>query len=161
MSGMLMQTKTNLGSSDILVAPRLHHIGFVVPRIADAAPRFIASLQMTWDGEVFHDPAQTVRVTFLRHASAEEPLIELVEPASPQSRVNSFLKRGGGLHHLCYETDSLSGQLQAVLAAGAVMVLEPTPAVAFSSRKIAWIYTREKLLVEYLERKAESANEEQ
>ncbi len=88
-------------------------------------------------------------------------MIELVEPASPQSRVNSFLKRGGGLHHLCYETDSLSGQLQAVLAAGAVMVLEPTPAVAFSGRKIAWIYTREKLLVEYLERKAEGANQEQ
>jgi methylmalonyl-CoA/ethylmalonyl-CoA epimerase len=160
MSETLIQTKAKVEGSPTLWAPRLHHIGYVVPRISDAAPRFIASLQMTWDGEVFHDPAQTVRVTFLRQASAEEPMIELVEPASPQSRVNSFLKRGGGLHHLCYETDSLSSQLQVVLAAGAVLVLEPTPAVAFNGRKIAWIYTREKLLVEYLERTVEGANAE-
>jgi methylmalonyl-CoA/ethylmalonyl-CoA epimerase len=160
MSEMLIQTKAIVEGSPALAAPRLHHIGYVVPRISDAAPRFIASLQMTWDGIVFHDPAQTVRVTFLRHTSAEEPMIELVEPASPQSRVNSFLKRGGGLHHLCYDTDSLSSQLQVVLAAGAVLVLEPTPAVAFSGRKIAWIYTRERLLVEYLERAVAGANAE-
>ncbi len=154
MSELLKQTKTMPECSNTLAPARLHHIGFVVRRIADAVPGFVSSLEMTWDGEIFHDPTQTVRVTFLRHKSREEPMIELVEPASPQSRVYGFLKRGGGLHHVCYEADSLKSQLETVLSAGAIMVLEPTPAVAFSGRKIAWICTREKLLVEYLQRKA-------
>jgi hypothetical protein len=32
------------------------------------------------------------------------------------------------------------------------VVKNPLPAVAFGGRRIAWVYTPEKLLVEYLER---------
>ena len=131
---------------------RLHHIGFVVPSIEDAVSGFISSFQMDWDEEVFFDPLQTVRVAFLRHRSAEAPLIELVEPASRQSRVAGFLARGGGLHHLCYEVASLPARLESAVSSGAIIVLEPSPAVAFGGRNIAWICTREKLLVEYLQR---------
>lgn len=161
MSDTLKQLPTDLASSAAVpTTARLHHIGFVVPRIADAAASFVTGLRMTWDGKVFHDPVQTVRVTFLRHQSAAEPMIELVEPASPESRVNAFLKRCGGLHHLCYEIESLRDQLKLSLSAGAILVLEPTPAAAFGGREIAWIITRERLLVEYLEgRQKETAAE--
>jgi len=135
----------------------LHHIGIVVPTIQSSIDGFMKGLQMEWDGVVFHDPIQTVRVTFLRHRSPFTPMIELVEPASADSRVIRFLKRGGGLHHLCYEVDSLSARLEMVMSAGAIILLEPTPAVAFCNRKIAWIYTPEKVLVEYLERSPASA----
>jgi methylmalonyl-CoA/ethylmalonyl-CoA epimerase len=131
---------------------RLHHVGFVVPSIADAVDRFIAGMGLRWDGQVFHDPVQTVRVTFLQHPAPEAPQIELVEPASPQSRVAGFLKRGGGLHHLCYEVDSLDARIESALAAGAVLLLPPAQAVAFSGRRIAWMCTPDKLFVEYLER---------
>jgi hypothetical protein len=56
------------------------------------------------------------------------------------------------VHHLCYEVDSLTAQLESVLPSGAIILLEPSPAVAFGGRNIASICTREKLLVKYLQR---------
>jgi methylmalonyl-CoA/ethylmalonyl-CoA epimerase len=131
---------------------RLHHVGIVVPSIAGAVEGLSLGLQMHWNGKVFYDPVQTVRVAFLQHNSPGMPMIELVEPASPQSRVARFIKQGGGLHHLCYEVDSLSVQLKNILSAGAILILESSPAVAFDGREIAWVYTREGLLLEYLRR---------
>jgi methylmalonyl-CoA/ethylmalonyl-CoA epimerase len=130
----------------------LHHIGFVVASIAESAERLTRWIQGSWDGRVFHDPVQTVQVTFLQPRQPQEPLLELVEPDGEQSRVVAFLKRGGGLHHLCYEVDHLETQLRQSRAAGGLIVLSPAPAVAFGGRQIAWVYTREKLLLEYLER---------
>jgi methylmalonyl-CoA/ethylmalonyl-CoA epimerase len=129
---------------------RLHHIGFVVPRISDAVQRFVSGLGVQWDGKVHHDPVQTVKVTFLEHPSGNAPSIELVEPATQDSSVSRFLKRGGGLHHLCYEVKSLDAQLEHALSAGAILISAPCPAVAFDGRKIAWIITPDRLLIEYL-----------
>ena len=130
---------------------RLHHIGFVVPSIAESAPQFCAGMPLTWDGRIFHDPIQTVHVTFLAHRTPEDPLIELVEPENKQSRVTGFLKRGGGLHHLCYEVRALEAEIESSLASGSILIAEPAAAVAFEGRRIAWICTPDRLLIEYLE----------
>lgn len=130
----------------------LHHIGFVVPSIADSVERFISGLRLRWDGKVFHDPLQAVRVTFLEHNWPDAPLIELVEPVSRESHLTAFLKRGGGLHHLCYEVDSLHIRLEDALSSGAILLRAPAPAVAFGGREIAWVCTPDRLLVEYLQR---------
>jgi methylmalonyl-CoA/ethylmalonyl-CoA epimerase len=133
-----------------------HHIGFVVASIHTSVQGFLDSLQAEWDGIIFHDPNQSVRVTFLHGKVAASPVIELVEPAGENSPVIPFLKRGGGLHHLCYETDSLENQLALSRAQGELVVKPPLPAVAFGGRRIAWVYTRNKLLLEYLEREKQS-----
>jgi methylmalonyl-CoA/ethylmalonyl-CoA epimerase len=133
--------------------PTLHHVGFVVASIADSAERFTRAIHGAWDGRIIHDPIQTVHVTFLQQPSPAEALIELVQPDGSQSRVAGFLKRGGGLHHLCYEVDGLEEQLEYSRSIGAVVTQKPARAVAFDGRRIAWIYTREKLLLEYLERR--------
>jgi len=131
----------------------LHHIGFVVGSIEKTVDRFARSISAQWDGQIIADPLQGVRITFLRSvASPSESLIELVEPAGAKSPVENFLKRGGGLHHLCYEVDSLTAQLQLSRSLGALIVRQPMPAVAFGGRHIAWVYTADKLLTEYLAR---------
>jgi methylmalonyl-CoA/ethylmalonyl-CoA epimerase len=129
-----------------------HHVGFVVASIPDAVQGIAKSLDAEWDGEITHDPLQAVRVTFLRRQNPADPLVELVEPAGDKSPVQSFLKRGGGLHHLCYEVDQLEKQLELSRLNGGLIVRPPVPAVAFGGRRIAWFYTKEKLLIEYLER---------
>lgn len=133
---------------------RLHHVGFVVRSIDKVVKRYADTLGLVWDGKVFHDPIQTVRVTFLYHPGSEQtqPALELVEPESDESRVAKFLKKGGGMHHLCYEVESLDGWVAHIEAIGGLVVQTPVPAVAFDGRKIAWVYTREMLLVEYLQR---------
>jgi methylmalonyl-CoA/ethylmalonyl-CoA epimerase len=130
----------------------LHHIGFVVASIQSAAAGFVRSLALEWDGRIIHDPVQTVYVSFFHPASAGNAVIELVEPEGNGSAVHKFLRRGGGLHHLCYEVDSLEEQLERTKANRDLVVRPPQPAVAFDGRRIAWTYTRNQLLVEYLER---------
>src|SRR5258707_15862015 len=84
-----------------------HHVGFVVASIEKSIKGFSESTESEWDGVVTHDPNQGVRVTFLRSNEAADPLLELVEPAGEDSPVIPFLKKGGGLHHLCYEVEGL------------------------------------------------------
>lgn len=129
-----------------------HHIGFVVASIENSVEGFRETLDADWDGQIFHDPNQAVKVTFLRGRQAGTPCLELVQPAGENSPVEPFLKRGGGLHHLCYEVDDLEAQLQLSRTQRGIMVRPPLPAVAFDGRRIAWVYTKNKLLVEYLER---------
>lgn len=130
---------------------RLHHIGFVVSSIKDSAPKFARSLDANWDEVIYADPYQKVRVTFLR-AAQEDARIELVEPNAEDNPVNLFLKKNGpGLHHLCYEVDSLEEALAELRSKGALLAKPPKPTVAFGGRRIAWVLTAEKLLLELLE----------
>lgn len=129
-----------------------HHVGFVVASIAKAVEPLRASLGASWDGVITHDPKQDVKVCFLRGASEGDPLFELVEPVSEDSPVRRFLSGGGGLHHVCYETDSLEEELERLRGLRALIVQQPVSAAAFQMRRIAWVYTRQKLLIELLER---------
>jgi methylmalonyl-CoA/ethylmalonyl-CoA epimerase len=135
-----------------LRAASFHHVGYVVSSIAQVGQDFARSLGAEWDGAIIHDPLQEARVTFMRCAGPESPAVELVEPAGDTSPLHKVVAKGGGLHHVCYEVDSLDAQLVQSRAAGCLVVKNPLPAVAFGSRRIAWVYTRQKLLVEYLER---------
>lgn len=148
MNGQLMMTE----SMDFENGVALHHVGYVVRSIQQAAEGFARSLALEWDGRIVHDPLQTVYVSFLRPRIQGNPVIELVEPEGSDSAVSKFSEQGGGLHHLCYEVDSLAKQLQWTRDNRDLVVRPSVPAAAFEGRRIAWIYTRNKLLVEYLER---------
>ena len=130
---------------------RLHHIGYVVASIDVAMPGFVGSLRANWDGRVFHDLNQKVRVAFLT-TRPEDAQVELVEPVGDDSPVLRFLReKGGGLHHVCYEVADLENQLLEFRSRGAAIAKRPKPAVAFDGRRIAWIMTAERILIELLE----------
>lgn len=128
-----------------------HHVGFVVPDIAATVEGFVRSLGATWDGCVYADPNQKVKVTFLITRPGD-PQIELVEPVGEDSPVLRFLReKGSGLHHVCYEVEDLEQSMTEMRTRGAIIARRPKPAVAFHGRRIAWMLTAEKLLVELLE----------
>jgi methylmalonyl-CoA/ethylmalonyl-CoA epimerase len=131
----------------------LHHLGVVVASISAIADEFSSSMSATWDGRIIHDPLQQVRVAFFSPVNESNPVFELVEPASEFSPVTNFLSKRVGLHHICYEIDDLDAGLQSSRAAGFFVVSIPKPAVAFSGRRIAWISSKSRLLMELLERK--------
>lgn len=128
----------------------LHHVGFVVEDIRRSMPGLVQSLQGTWDGRIWHDPLQGVSVAFLERPG--EASIELVMPAGAASPVSRFLEsNGGGLHHMCYAVADLDAAVNEFRSRGAVLAAPAKPAVAFEGRRIAWLMTREKLLIELLE----------
>lgn len=131
--------------------PSLHHVGYVVPSIAEGLARWKAALPVVSVSPPFDDEIQRARVLFLELA-AGGPALELVEPLPGNSGVAQFLQRGGGLHHICFEVDNLQDQIRHMRAQDALLLQHPEPAVAFGGRFIAWMMTRDKLLVEYLER---------
>lgn len=135
------------GSGSLL---HFHHVGFVVPDITAGLSAFRQSLPLSWDGHVFSDPLQKVNVAFLSAAPGEAS-IELVAPHSEESPVSRFLVNGGGLHHVCYEVENLEDAVREMRSRGASIAGRPKPAVAFAGRRIAWVITREKLLIELLE----------
>jgi methylmalonyl-CoA/ethylmalonyl-CoA epimerase len=130
---------------------RFHHVGFVVTSIQKTATSFAQSVGATWSGDIVHDPLQVVRVTFLEPQNPTLPTIELVEPVGETSTVAGFLQRGGGLHHLCYEVEDLDRQLKWSRSNGDLVARLPMAAAAFGGRRISWVYTKNKLLLEYLE----------
>lgn len=133
--------------------PSLHHIGYVVPSIAESLERWQATLSVVSVSAIFRDDIQRAQVLFLEFASGG-PTLELVEPVGGDSPVAGFLQKGGGLHHLCFEVDDLQEQIRRVKARRGMLLRRPQPAVAFGGRQIAWMITRDKLLVEYLQRRA-------
>jgi methylmalonyl-CoA/ethylmalonyl-CoA epimerase len=130
----------------------LHHLGFVVPSISAAGDQFAAIMSAEWNGQIIHDPIQRVRVAFFTPHDERNPVFELVEPAAEASPVRKFLNKGGGLHHVCYELDDLETGLQEARRAGFAIVARPAPAVAFAGRRIAWVVSTSRLLIEFLER---------
>jgi methylmalonyl-CoA/ethylmalonyl-CoA epimerase len=126
-------------------------VGFVVNSIEAVAARFAGSIGATWNHTIVHDRLQVVRVSFIHASNPLGTSVELVEPAGVGSPVERFLRGGGGLHHLCYEVDHLEEQLKSSRSMGGVVVRPPLPAVAFEGRRIAWVFTKDKLLIEFLE----------
>ncbi len=137
--------------TETLSQGHLHHVGFAVRNIENEVHGFVNPLFASWDAKIFEDPLQKARVTFLRTACPSDAWIELVEPTAPDSPVQEFVKKGGGLHHLCYEVPDLTAHLWKMRKLGAVIVKPPLPAVAFENRRIAWIWTMQRLLLEFLE----------
>jgi methylmalonyl-CoA/ethylmalonyl-CoA epimerase len=130
---------------------KLHHLGFVVASLQESSSGFIESLGAKADSGIIHDPLQKVFVQFLRMPAQDEVRIELVAPARPDSPVLAFLEKGGGLHHVCYEVRDLEQAIAQARSRKCLLVRPPKPAAAFAGRRIAWLMTPEKLLIEYLE----------
>ena len=132
--------------------PSLHHVGYVVKSIAASLELMRVSLSAIAESQTFDDGIQRARVAFLDLPPDGAVKVELVEPLGSDSPVAAFLEKGGGLHHLCFEVDDLDQHISEMKTKKAVLLRRPKPAVAFSGRRIAWVLTSEKLLVEYLER---------
>jgi methylmalonyl-CoA/ethylmalonyl-CoA epimerase len=134
---------------------KLHHFGFVVADIAAGMAGFTRSLAAHWDGRIYDDPLQKVKVAFLTTRPGDAQ-IELVQPNAEDSPVTRFLReKGGGFHHVCYEVADLEEEMAEMKSRGALIARRPKPAVAFEGRRIAWMLTAEKMLVELLERQAQ------
>jgi methylmalonyl-CoA/ethylmalonyl-CoA epimerase len=129
-----------------------HHVGYAVSSIERSLPEWCAALHPIATRGPFDDPLQRARVLFLEFAPSGATQLELIEPLGLDTPLVRFLEKGGGLHHVCFEVDDLENHIGQMKACKAMLIRRPQPAVAFQGRKIAWMATREKLLVEYLER---------
>ena len=129
---------------------RLCHVGIVVRSIEEQLLYYQEHFGLTPFLPNTHDPLQDVYVAFLQSEDSMV-LLELIEPASEASPVANALERGGGLNHLCYSVPNLDTAIDHLVDKGAILVQPPTPAIAFGGRRIAFVYTKLRELVELVE----------
>jgi catechol 2,3-dioxygenase-like lactoylglutathione lyase family enzyme len=67
------------------------------------------------------------------------------------SPIEQHVRRGGGAYHFCFVVADLDAALAEVKAARGMVVLKPTPDVAFPGRRIAFFMHRAHGLVELVE----------
>lgn len=129
---------------------KIHHIGIVTADIENACKQYADFFDFKRATDIVTDPIHKSKLVLL--ANGDNSLsIELIEPVGEDSPVADFLNRGGGLHHICYETRSLVQSLNHMRSLGALLVSGPSPAVLFDGRPVVFVYTRSKELVEFVE----------
>lgn len=135
-----------------MVSMKFSHLGVAVPNIEQA----LAGYQEIFGYKIlsgpFDDPLQKVSVCFLGTGEPQDVTIELVAPTGDDSPVNRVLAKDISAYHMCYKVDDIEEALVYVRSKGCVVVSKPVPAIAFAGRRIAWLYTPTRQLIELVER---------
>jgi methylmalonyl-CoA/ethylmalonyl-CoA epimerase len=102
---------------------RIHHVGVVVPSLEEALRfwRDTLGMRLTKSATI---EEQGVRAALLEVGGSE---VELLEPLGPEGGVGKFLaRRGGGLHHVCFETDDIARELASAKTKG-IQLIDQAP----------------------------------
>ena len=134
---------------DVFDIMTIDHVGIVVGSLERAAAYYSSAFGLRLVRERIVDPLQDVELQFLEDDGGTR--LELIHPLSENSPVARALKQGGGLNHICYRVEDLESSIQAMVANGAKVVRAPLPAVAFDGRRVTFLYTRERELIEFVE----------
>ncbi len=112
---------------------RLDHIAIAVPDIEAAIRRFSDDLGLELVGR--EDVAsQKTTTAFLPVGQTQ---IELIHPIDGAGPVQKYLdKRGGGLHHLCFETDDIEADVERLKAKGYRFITDSPQSGAHGSQVI-------------------------
>ena len=130
---------------------KFNHIGLVVANIVESARFYEEILGLHRKTEVIYDPIQKVKLLFLSDMTFPHIIYELIEPQDETSPSSQWLKKGNTMHHICYEVDDIQGHIAQFVANGSLLIMGPVPAIAFNDREIAFVLTKEKLIIEFLE----------
>ena len=117
-----------------MLALKLHHIGIVVQDINESLGEISNFLSFESTSLPTLVGSQKVNICFLKTNSV---YIELIEPADPDSPIISFVKEGGGFHHLCFEVDDIQQEIDKMVKKGARLVVAPVK--GFEDRLIAFL----------------------
>lgn len=129
---------------------RLDHVCLAVRKIAPAAAMLEKTLGYKPRTAPVENTRQKVVVQFLSRAGSID--IKLIEPASLDSPLVEFLKKGGGgLHHLAFRTESVDAACADLQSRGARILTAPEPGEAFDETPIAFAFLGMGLNVELIE----------
>lgn len=114
----------------------IDHIAIVVADI-DAALHFWRDALGLHLSHVEDVPDQEAIVAFLPAGDSE---VELVKPTTEESGIARYLlKRGPGVHHICFQVDNIENMLE-VLKSKGVRLVNEAPMIGTAGKKIAFVH---------------------
>jgi methylmalonyl-CoA/ethylmalonyl-CoA epimerase len=117
---------------------RLDHICIAVKSIDSAIARLAPLLGYAPKTERITNTRQQVTVLFLAKAGSLD--LKLIQPSSDDSPLWTSLRKGEGLHHLCFKTDDTAARLEELVSLGMRVLSQPAPGEAFNDHLIAFGY---------------------
>ncbi len=130
---------------------KLHHYGFATKSINKSLEEF-GELGYKSTSELVRDNIQGVDLLFIKNDN--DHLIELVAPIEGiEGPVSRILKKSGStLYHICYEVDDLGLTIRSLIEKKFILLMNPTPAIAFNNREICFLYNSHLGLIELLQK---------
>ena len=119
---------------------RLNHVAVAVDDLEAATAKYRDLLGAVVSDPENH-PEHGVTVVFIE---LENTKIELLAPFGDNSPIASFLaKRGGGIHHLCYEVDSIKNAVEHLRINGCRTLGDGEPKVGAHGKPVVFLHPGE------------------
>jgi methylmalonyl-CoA/ethylmalonyl-CoA epimerase len=134
---------------------RIDHVAVAVRSVEAAADRLGALLGYERRTSIVANSRQQVNVLFLKKPGS--PDIKLIEPLGDGSPLWDVVRKGGGLHHLCFRVADVPAACAELANKGARVISEPAPGEAFDDHLIAFCYLGFGLNVEVIDTDARRA----
>jgi catechol 2,3-dioxygenase-like lactoylglutathione lyase family enzyme len=126
------------------------HVAVTTRRFEDTLADYLSAPGATLAKGPGWNPTQKVDYAFV--AMRAGPTVEILGfKEGVDSPIESHVRRGGGAYHFCFVVADIDKALAEVKAARGLVVLKPTPDVAFDGRRIAFFMHRAHGLVELVE----------
>jgi len=133
---------------------KLHHIGIASNNIQEAIKRHKTLFGLRQVTSIVEDPIHKVSAVLL--SDPRGVFVEIIAPLTDDSPISNILKRGISLYHVCYLVEDLDEALKKIRRK-AVIISKPAPAKLYGGRRIAFVYTPDNYVVEFLEEKIREA----
>ncbi len=113
---------------------RIAHVGIALESIAPELAFFREILEME---EVEVSDSDGAQITAF---AAGESLVELLEPAGPDTPISRFVsRRGPGIHHICFAVDDLDATM-ALCRSDGVRLVDQVPRIGAEGKRIAFLH---------------------
>lgn len=133
----------------------IDHIAIAVKSIEAATARFAELFGYSPRTAVVTNTRQQVNVRFLAKAGSLD--VKLIEPCGAESPLWTFLRRGEGLHHVCFKVPDVPTACATLAEQGARVLSLPEPGEAFDDHLIAFCYAGMGLNIELIDTEARRA----
>ena len=119
----------------------LNHIAIAVPNLDEAMEKYAGPL-----GAKVGKPkdliAHGVTVVFIDLPNTK---IELISPLGKNSPILSFMKKNpaGGIHHICYEVESISNAISKLTKDGAMILGDGKPKIGAHGNPVIFLHPKD------------------
>ena len=119
----------------------LNHIAIAVPNLDEAMEKYAGPL-----GAKVGKPKDLIEhgvtVVFIDLPNTK---IELISPLGKNSPILSFMKKNpaGGIHHICYEVESISNAISKLTKDGAMILGDGKPKIGAHGKPVIFLHPKD------------------
>lgn len=119
----------------------LNHIAIAVPNLDEAMEKYGGPL-----GAKVGKPKDLIEhgvtVVFINLPNTK---IELISPLGKNSPILSFMKKNpaGGIHHICYEVESISNAISKLIKDGAMILGDGKPKIGAHGNPVIFLHPKD------------------